>query len=155
MLSLLKLRTHKRAMTRFPTGQTIKDVLKPMNIITLVLALFGLFHIRHDIPGHKTVTKVFTYFISVIRICNDTVAVCLYTAGPLLANDSLGYQLTRILVAVGAWKNLVATCLFFYIFEKKKGRGFCELVETWKREKRTTNNDRYHYISICCILILL
>ena len=140
-------------MRRCPTGQTIKEVLKPMNIITLVLAVFGLYHIRHDILGHKTVTKVFTYFASIIRICNDVVAVCLYTAGPLTANDSLGYQLTRIFVAVAAWKNLTVTCLFFYIFEKKKRKGFYELIRTWETEKRTTSNDRYHYISICCILI--
>ena len=67
-----------------------------MNIFTLVLTVFGLYHIRHNIPGHKTVTKVFTYFISTFHFCNEVVAVILHTAGPLSANDSLGYQLTRI-----------------------------------------------------------
>ena len=136
------------------TGQKIKDYLKPMNIITLMLTVFGLYHIRHDIPGHKTVTKVFTYFISIIRICNDVVAVCLYTAAPLSASDLLGYQLTRIFVAVSSWKSFVVTCLFFYMFEKKKGKGFYEFVKTWEREKRTAKNDKYHYISICFILIV-
>ena len=137
-----------------PSRRKVLQLLEPMNLITYILSIIGLYHIRYDISGH-TLAKIITYFISMLRILFAVIGVCMYSTGAVSARISFNtYQAVRIFFSAYCIRDFFVVCLFFYIFEKRGGRGFDEFIATWKKVKLSKSNDKYTYIAIGCFLAL-
>ena len=139
------------------TCGNVSRFLEPMNIVTLILALFGLYHIRCDVPGN-ILLKILTYILSILRTCLAFVAMCMYGIGAihaLLSKPLSSHELIRLFLVAYTIRNFLVVCIFFYIFEKKSGRGFHEFVNGWEKVKQSAAYDKFFCIAFSCIMTLI
>ncbi len=123
----------------------------PFNIILLLMAAIGMFHLRHDVKGPFKWIKIVLYIYSVLRMVFTTTNVCMIIPGVF---EHTGRHRLLILISyIFYWKDLLNVVICFYVFENKNG--FSSFVQYWRKIKNIGPFDKVIYSALFVSLVIL